>query len=86
MKSSPFSSLAAVQQRKAELNERIRRIEEEMAMDYATLFTPPPPSYNKIETFVNSASRVWMMVDGVMMGYKLMRRLGKVTTWFSKRK
>lgn len=86
MNSSLFSSLAAVQQRKAELNEQLRRVEEEISVDYTTLFAPPPPSNNKVETFVNSASRAWMIVDGVMTGYKLMRRLGKVTSWFSKRK
>lgn len=86
MKSSLFSSLDAIQQRKAELDAQIRRTEEEIAVDYATLFTPPPPSGNKVETFVATASRAWMIVDGVMTGYKLMRRLGKFTSWFTKRK
>lgn len=86
MNASYLTSLADVQHRHAELKAQIRELEDEIAVDYAQLFAPPPPTDNKLEVFVQTASRAWSIADGVMTGYKLMRRLGKVTSWFSKRK
>ena len=51
-------------------------------MKLNSLFTPPPAE-TKMQGWMNNASRIWAVYDGVMLGFKLMRTFGFL---FRKRK
>lgn len=51
-------------------------------LKFDALFTPPPAE-TKVQGWMNNASRLFAVYDGVMTGYKLMRAFGWI---FSKRK
>lgn len=81
-----LSTLAALQLRQTAVLRKLRKIEDEIVADYQQLVAPAKPSSNKVETFVQSASRAWFVVDGVLTGYKLMRRFGGISRMFSSKK
>lgn len=81
-------SLDMVRRRRAVIDQELGQVEKQIAEDFQTLFAPPEPGKNKMETLVNTATKAWFFVDGVLMGYKLLRRFGAVSRIFksSKRK
>lgn len=57
--------------------------EEEMAEarqafvdDYESLTAPPSPARNKFEFAMQTAGKAWTLVDGLILGYKLYKKLG----------
>ena len=63
-------SLAA---READLKKELTETSESIRAHWHALMDPPPAD-TKVQQWVNSAERVVAVYDGVMMGYKLLRR------------
>lgn len=76
------SSLLILQLRQQALNQRLKKVEKAILQDYKSLTTPTSPT-NNMEDWLQKGMRVWSIVDGVLMGYKLMKRLG-TTSLFRK--
>lgn len=77
-------TLQQVQTRRAQLQERMRKLEQNLADDYRALVAPPASTGNKMEDVINFASRTWVLIDGAMTGYKLFRRLGGLAGLFTR--
>lgn len=65
--------LESLHQRQLSLDKAIRRKKEMIQENLSTLFSPAPPSHNKIEAIVNNAQRVAAIVDGALFGYKILK-------------
>ncbi len=55
------------------LQQEIKKKEEDILGDLEELFAPPPPGRNFFERAVQHAEPIYNFVDGVMVGYKLIR-------------
>ena len=66
-------TLQALSVRKAELKKELTQTSESIRDHWHALMDPPPAD-TKVQQWVSSAERVVAVYDGVMMGYKLLRR------------
>lgn len=57
--------------------EKLRKLEESIAADYAALTNPPTPASNNLERAINAASRAWTLADGIIFGYKLYKKFSR---------
>ena len=66
-------TLQALSVRKAELKKELTQTSESIRDHWHALMDPPPAD-TKVQQWVNSAERAVAVYDGLMMGYKLLRR------------
>ena len=66
-------TLQALSVRKAELQKEPTQTSDRIRDHWHALMDPPPAD-TKVQQWVNSAERAVAVYDGVMMGYKLLRR------------
>ena len=55
------------------LQQEIEKKEEDIKANLEELFAPPPPGRNFFERAVQHAEAIYNIVDGVLVGYKLIR-------------
>lgn len=72
MTKQPFHPDMIAEQRRL-LQQEIKKKEEDILGDLEELFAPPPPGRNFFERAVQHAETIYNFVDGVMVGYKLIR-------------
>lgn len=68
------TTLESLKQQQKILQHELIRCERRITNHWNFLFTPPQPN-TKIEALVAHAERAYAVYDGVMLGYKLFRRL-----------
>lgn len=67
-------------QRQKQLKEEMDECKGRMHDAWQTLFAPPVAE-TRVQHWVNQAERVVAVYDGVMLGYKLCRRLNLIAGW-----
>lgn len=67
------------------LGKKLQKSKQKIAADWETLFTPPRAE-NKVQRWVNNAERIVAMYDGIMLGYRLIHRIGARFSPFKRRK
>ena len=67
-------------QRQKQLKEEMDECKGRMHDAWRTLFAPPVAE-TRVQHWVNQAERVVAVYDGVMLGYKLCRRLNLIAGW-----
>ena len=72
MNKQPFHPDMIAEQRRL-LQQEIEKKEEDIKANLEELFAPPPPGRNFFEGTVQHAEAVYNIVDGVLVGYKLIR-------------
>ena len=72
MNKQPFHPDMIAEQRRL-LQQEIEKKEEDIKANLAELFAPPPPGRNFFERAVQHAEAIYNIVDGVLVGYKLIR-------------
>lgn len=70
-----MTTLERLRARREQLREETAQSAAEIRKHWETLFTPPPAD-TKVQRWVSQAERALAVYDGVMTGYKLMKRLG----------
>ncbi|MGM9687669.1 MAG: hypothetical protein ACI3YD_01335 [Alloprevotella sp.] len=67
------------------LHARLDENKASIAEQWHTLFAPPAESGSKLQHWMNQADRAIAVYDGVMLGYKLLRRFnGTINRWTHK--
>lgn len=72
MTKQPFHPDMIAEQRRL-LQQEIEKKEESIKENLEELFAPPPPGRNFFERAVQHAETIYNVVDGVLVGYKLIR-------------
>ena len=72
MNKQPFHPDMIAEQRRL-LQQGIEKKEEDIKANLEELFAPPPPGRNFFERAVQHAETIYNVVDGVLVGYKLIR-------------
>lgn len=57
--------------------EKMAELERTIATEYQSLTKPATAANNNLERAVNAASRAWAITDGIMLGYKLYKKLSR---------
>lgn len=70
-----MAALERLRVRREQLRKETEQSAAEIRKHWETLFTPPPAD-TKVRRWVSQAERAVAVYDGVMTGYKLMKRLG----------
>ena len=73
------------EQRITALHGQLEASRASIATHWQTLFAPADTSGSKVQQFVNQAERAVAIYDGVMLGYKLLKRFnGTISRWTHK--
>lgn len=72
MNKQPFHPDMIAEQRRL-LQQEIEKKEEDIKANLEELFAPPPTGRNFFERAVQHAETIYNVVDGVLVGYKLIR-------------
>lgn len=71
------TTLQTLELQKRALKKDIALCEKRISRHWDLLFTPPQPN-TKVEALVAHAERAYAVYDGVMLGYKLLRRFNRI--------
>ncbi len=71
------TALERLRARREQLQKETAQGAAEIRRHWEALFTPPPAD-TKVQRWVSQAERAVAVYDGVMTGYKLMKRLGAI--------
>ncbi len=71
------TALERLRARREQLQKETAQSAAEIRRHWEALFTPPPAD-TKVQRWVSQAERAVAVYDGVMTGYKLMKRLGAI--------
>ncbi len=69
---------------KAQLQKELKQCARRISQHWAAL-TAPPEETTKFRGWVNQAERAYVVYDGVMTGYKLMKRFNRFAELFKKK-
>lgn len=78
-------SLASLQEKQAALQKEIEKSRREMARHWQSL-TARPDGHSRTQLWMSQLERSLIVYDGVMTGYKLLRRFNAVTSLFRRKK
>ncbi len=74
-----------LQKRLQTLHARLDENKAAIAEQWQTLFAPPAESGGKLQYWMSQADRAVAVYDGVMLGYKLLKRFnGTISRWTHK--
>ncbi len=74
-----------LQKRLQTLHARLDENKAAIAEQWHTLFAPPAESGGKLQYWMSQADRAVAVYDGVMLGYKLLKRFnGTISRWTHK--
>ena len=74
-----------LQKRLQTLHARLDENKAAIAEQWHTLFAPPAESDGKLQYWMSQADRAVAVYDGVMLGYKLLKRFnGTISRWTHK--
>lgn len=85
MKDNNISTLEVLEQRRAALQQEIRKSRQIIANRWERIFTPPEAD-TKVQHWVNQAERAVAIYDGFMMMYKLGQRFNSFSRLFKRKK
>lgn len=74
-----------LQREKQQLQKEILRSKKAISRHWNNL-TATPPETSKLQGWVNQAEKAFVVYDGVMTGYKLLRRFNRFTSIFHKKR
>lgn len=74
-------TLKLLEERRQRVQQELKQIEREIIADYKALLSPAEIATRKMNGFVRITSKFWTIVDGVLMGYKLMNRVNRLRRW-----
>lgn len=78
-------TLASLQQKQAELQKELDKSRRKMSAHWQSL-TAQPEESSRSQFWMNQLERSLAIYDGVMTGYKLLRRFNALTSIFKRRK
>lgn len=73
-------TLESIRQEKAELQKRINDVKQRMSDSTAALMTEPTPLTQR-ERVMNSISKGMAIVDGAILGYRLLKHAKSFFNW-----
>lgn len=78
-------SIASLQAEKMNIRRQLAKSKSAISEHWTTLFAPTEAG-TKMQYIINQAENAISIYDGVMFGYKLMKRLGSIRKFFRRRK
>lgn len=78
-------SIASLQAEKLNVQKQLDKSKSIISDNWTSLFAPTEAD-TKMQYFVNQAEKAIFIYDGVMFGYKLIKRLGNIKNIFQRRK
>lgn len=70
-------TLSEIEIRRSQTEKALRQMELRIKEKTNRLLAPPPAA-NKMQEWINNAERAYAVYDGVMTGYKLLKKLKRV--------
>lgn len=78
-------SMSSLQEKQAALQKEIEKSRHEMARHWQSL-TMRPDGHSRSQLWMSQLERSLIVYDGVMTGYKLLRRFNTLTSLFKRKK
>lgn len=84
MKQPATYTIESLQQRRSQLQKQLNNSKEVITDQWIKLFAPPQAE-TKVQMWVNQAERAYAIYDGVMLGYKLIRKFNMFASLFHRK-